>query len=180
MIWKIVAFIVSRRPVADWLIRRAQRTPYFHLPGYMSRWWLFNPYGGGSQGEADQADDSARHRRRWPWLPSVRIHHILREDLADHPHDHPWDARTIILKGCYLERRLSPQPRLIRRDPGDTARIEHDEFHHIAAVPKGGVWTLFITWDYRGSWGFLVDGKKVPWREYEAKYQRVDSAPEVQ
>lgn len=180
--WKIVAFIVSRRALADWLIQRAQRTPYFHLPGYMSRWWLFNPYGGGSQGEADQADDSARHSRRWPWLPSVRIHHILREDLADHPHDHPWDARTIIIKGWYVERKFigaRGTTLLVPRGPGDTAPILHGAYHHITTVSRGGVWTLFITWDYLGSWGFLVDGKKVPWREYEAAHQRVDS-PEVQ
>jgi hypothetical protein len=28
------------------------------------------------------------------------------------------------------------------------------------------VWTLFITWRYQGTWGFDVDGSKVPWREY--------------
>lgn len=183
MIWKIVAFIVSRRAIAEWLIVRSLRTPYFHLEGYMSRWWLFNPYGGASQGEADQADDSARHRRRWPRLPSVRIHHILREDLADHPHDHPWDARTIILKGWYVERKFvgaRGTPLLIPRRAGDTAPILNGAYHHITSVSPGGVWTLFITWDYRGSWGFLVDGKKVPWREYEAAHQRVDTAPEVQ
>lgn len=183
MIWKIVAFIVSRRAIASWLIARALRTPYFHLPGYMSRWWLFNPYGGGSQGEADQADDSARHRRRWPWLPSVRIHHIHREDLAEHPHDHPWDARTIILWGWYVERKhigRNGVTALMPRRAADTAPILHGAYHHITTVSPGGVWTLFITWDYRGSWGFLVDGKKVPWREYEANYQRAGAAPEVQ
>jgi hypothetical protein len=30
----------------------------------------------------------------------------------------------------------------------------------------GGATTLFITGKYRGTWGFLVDGVKVPWREY--------------
>ena len=29
--------------MVSWLIRRAQRTPYFHLAGYMERWWLV-PY----------------------------------------------------------------------------------------------------------------------------------------
>jgi len=177
VIWKIVAFIVSRRAIADWLIRRAMRTPYFHLEGYMRRWWLFNPYGGGSQGEADHADDNARHRRRWAWLPSIRVHHILREDLAAHPHDHPWDARTIILRGWYIERQAGVAPRVRRR--GDTGAINYGDYHHIERVSSGGVWTLFITWAYRGSWGFLVDGKKVPWREYEAKHQRVDAAPEA-
>lgn len=39
-----LAWLLSRPTVADWLIRRAMRTPYIHIDGYMSRWWLFNPY----------------------------------------------------------------------------------------------------------------------------------------
>lgn len=36
----------------------------------------------------------------------------------------------------------------------------------LRAVCDGGAWTLFISWRWRGVWGFLVDGRKVPWREY--------------
>ena len=42
--WQLFAFVVSRKPVADYLIGRATRTPYFNLPGYMDRDWLFNAY----------------------------------------------------------------------------------------------------------------------------------------
>lgn len=176
ILWRLIAFIVSRRPIARWLIWRAQCTPYFHLTGYMHRWWLFNPYAGSSSNEATAAGDRARHSaRRWSWLPSIRVHHILRADTADHPHDHPWDARTIILEGGYFERRHAGAPRIMRR--GDTAAIRHGDFHHIEHVSPGGVWTLFITWDYQGSWGFLVNGVKVPWRVYEAEHQRHEAAP---
>lgn len=171
LLWRIVALVVSRTPIAEWLIMRSLRTPYFHLTGYMERYWLFNRYDGASAEQATSTDDSARHRaRRWPWLPSVRIHHILRADNAEHPHDHPWDARTIILKGGYVERRTDGSTRLM--GPGGTARIRYGEYHHIEHVTAGGVWTLFITWDYQGTWGFLVNGRKVPWREYEATYPR--------
>lgn len=171
VLWRLVAFIVSRRPIAEWLIMRSLRTPYFHLTGYMERWWLFNRYDGNSAAQATAAGDGDRHRsRRWRWLPSVRIHHILRADTADHPHDHPWNARTIILKGGYVERRHGGSPRIMRA--GDTAPILYGHFHHIEHVTDGGVWTLFITWDYQGTWGFLVNGVKVPWREYEATHQR--------
>lgn len=169
-LWRIVARIVSHPPIARWIIRRAQRSPYFHLEGYMRRWWLFNPYKGSSQAEADTTADSARHGRRWRWLPSIRVHHILREDRAEHAHDHPWDARTIILKGGYLEaRHFESAYRLPEHNvwtSGDTTPIRHGQFHHIEQVSWDGVWTLFFTWDYRGTWGFLVDGKKIPWREY--------------
>ncbi len=182
LLWKLFAKIVALPPIANNLIKRAQRTPYFHLTGYMDRWWLFNPYGN-SLGE----DDASRHQPKYPGWPSIRVHHILREDLARDMHDHPWDARTIILKGWYDEERLEPVVRMesvpfgcgegvvYTRDevvthmrmPGDTATINHEDYHNIKAVSKGGVWTLFFTWEYKGTWGFLVDGKKVPWREYE-------------
>lgn len=167
-VWRLVARIAARPAVADWLIVRAQRTPYFHLPGYMDRWWLFNAYPA-NRGMPDAERGKAK---TISWLPSVRIHHILREDRAAHAHDHPWNARTIILRGDYTESRLIGRTALleawqrIKREPGNTARLRFGEFHHIERVSEGGVWTLFITWSYGGSWGFNVNGSKVPWREY--------------
>lgn len=170
-LWKPVAWLVSRPAVTSWLIKRAQKTPYFHLPGYMDRWWLFNAYG-------SEGPDGVREKTKpYPWLPSVRIHHILRKDFARDPHDHPWDARTIILKGGYKETRLVYDPHgnpewpevyevEFNRVPGDTATLKYGEYHNITTVTDGGVWTLFITYKYRGMWGFLVDGKKVPHKEY--------------
>lgn len=169
-LWRLVALFVSHPCIADWLIQRAQRTPYFHLEGYMERWWLFNAY------PADRSlPDAERGKAKTiTWLPSIRIHHILREDRAAHHHDHPWNARTIILRGFYdevrfersLETLFEQLPVTRRRAPGDTAAIRFGEFHHIDRVSADGAWTLFITWSYGGSWGFLVDGFKVPWREY--------------
>lgn len=166
-LWRVFAWIVSRRPVARYLILRAKRTPFFSLPGYMDRWWLFNPYKDSNDADVPTYDP------RWP---SIRVHHILRADLARHPHDHPWDARTIILCGDYTELRarghwahdefgIEGWDRFWRR-PGDTARLDFLEFHHISSVSDGGVYTMFITWPWRGRWGFLVNGKKVHWRDY--------------
>lgn len=168
---KLIAKLIALPGVADWLIRRAQRTPYFHIKGddgsiYMYRWWLFNPYPTGNDGGG----------RRWgDWLPSIRIHRIMREDRDRHMHDHPWNARTFILRGRYkeLRRKVVEGERLdqvfevlrIRR-PGDTASLRFGEYHRITAVSPAGVWTLFVTWRKRGTWGFLVGGRKVPWREY--------------
>lgn len=171
--WRIFAWIVSRRPICHYIIRRAMRTPYSHLPGYMNRYWLFNNY------------EAPRYIR---WLPSARVHQILRADRDRHKHDHPWDARTIILNGWYDEERVvnvsehfgdsdgqggfevvhEVECEHNRREPGDTVAINFGQYHSISAVSEGGVWTLFITFGYRGTWGFLVDGVKVPWREYKA------------
>jgi hypothetical protein len=87
----------------------------------------------------------------------------MREDRDRHFHDHPWAARNIVVKNYYIEQRGND---LLWRERGNTATLKFGEYHRIVQVASGGVWTLFITWKYRGTWGFLVDGKKVPWRQY--------------
>lgn len=170
LLWKAIATALAWPPIARWLIARSKRTPYFPIVKdgevYMDRHWLFNPY--------DYETRQPKHR----WCPvSIRVHHILKPDEDRHLHDHPWNARTIILAGDYLEEvpgvmpgsaslpaRRSRQQRT--RRAGDTARIGYCQFHRIADVSHGGVHTLFISGRHRGTWGFLVDGGKVPWREY--------------
>lgn len=196
--WRFLAWLVTRERVFVWLLRRAFRTPYSHITSadgsdvYMRRFWLFNPYVGESGARTSGSD--AAPRRSW-WrevLPSVRIHHIKRADQDRHLHDHPWNARTIVLKGWYEEERYadeSPlgqakremlaanprggnfganQTRTQVRIAGYTGRLLFGQYHRITAVPAAGVWTLFITWRKRGSWGFDVDGVKVPWCDYLA------------
>lgn len=153
LFWKLVAKLVARPKVVDWLIARAQKTPYTHIYDktgdmYMGRWWLFNPY-----------------EDKRSWLPSIRLHWIAREDRDRHMHDHPWDARSIVLRGHYLERRQG-DPRLLVRSAGRTSTLKFGEYHIIEDIHPEGCWTMFITYRYRGTWGFLVDGKKIPWREY--------------
>lgn len=152
LLWKALAWFISREPIADWLIERSKRTPYFHLDGYMHRWWVFNDY------------DDATHKTRYPCSYSARVHHILRADNGRDPHDHPWNARTIILKGYYIEERDGGT---FIRDRGDTATISANTFHNVTRVSPGGVFTLFITGDYIHRWGFRVNGKKVPYTEYD-------------
>lgn len=155
LFWKPFAWLVSQPFIVDYLLNRAKKTPYFNLEGYMNRWWLFNRY-----------DDKPKESR---WLPSIRIHHILREDIGRHKHDHPWDARTILLRGWYREERLldSGEIKEYHRKAGDTATLNYGEYHDITEVSEGGVLTMFITYKYRGTWGFLVDGVKIPHDEYE-------------
>ena len=177
MIWRLIAWIVTRPAVFRWLRNRAFQTPYSHIESangedlYMGRWWLFNPYASESGARSEGSDND---RRSW-WrrmLPSVRLHLIARPDRDRDLHTHPWDARTIILDGWYEEERnlavpMWPATRERHHRPtGYTGQLLHTDAHRITAVSPGGVWTLFITGRRRGSWGFLVDGKVVPWREY--------------
>lgn len=192
--WRALAWVATREKVFVWLLRRAFRTPYSHITSadgsdvYMRRFWLFNPYA--TEDGARAAGSDAAPRRSW-WremLPSVRIHHIKRADQDRHLHSHPWNARTIILKGWYEEERYRDETALgaVKRQipthavfanqalrevriAGYTGRLLFGQYHRITKVPRDGVWTLFITWRKRGSWGFDVDGHKVPWREYLAQ-----------
>lgn len=171
MLWAPVAWVASRPRVVDWLIRRAARTPYYPITArhdptdiYMDRHWLFNPRDKDCNG-----DESAP---RWKWLPSVRVHHIMRADDDGAMHDHPWNARTIVLRGWYSEERPWPHRwhadsrTVYRRPAGYTGRVLFNSYHRIREVSPGGVFTLWFVWGRQGEWGFLVNGRKVPWREY--------------
>ena len=186
-LWRLVALIVSRPWVRARIISRAARTPYSHIRGadgslYMARYWLFNPYSKDAQNRIVPA--------RISWLPSIRVHHIRRPDTDRDLHDHPWNARTIVLGGWYEEERPlevarfrvaglgrsvhlrtyeENQTRLVYvRRQGYTGRLLFEEYHRISEVSPGGVFTLFFTWPEKGDWGFSVDGVKVPHEEYLA------------
>jgi hypothetical protein len=180
--WRLIAWALVRPRVIAWLRARGLRNPYSHIRSadradiYMYRFWIFNPYGKDPAGEITPP--------RWVWLPSVRLHCIMRPDGDRHLHDHPWNARTIVLDGEYAEEqalsledaRRRPRVALFfggddireafTRRAGYTGRLLFGQYHRITRVSSGGVWTLFFTWGKRGSWGFKVNGAKVPWREY--------------
>lgn len=183
--WRLLALVLCRPFVFNWLKRRGERTPYIHLgpmhDRYMFRYWLFNPY--------SKAPDGS-YPARWSWLPNIRLHHIMRADADRHLHDHPWNARTFVLRGFYLEERkgdlfnqgdegvrilrdehgkFAGHREIWRRSAGYTGRLLFGEYHRISHIPPGGVWTLFITWKFRGDWGFDVDGVKIPHTEYLKK-----------
>jgi len=186
LFWECVAAIVSTPRVSAWLIERSKRTPYFHITArdnadeiYMGRWWLFNAY------RKDAKDNTLPGSWAWLGLPSIRVHHIMRADDDGHMHDHPWNARTIILRGWYREERpLSDGDEIpenctgimrshyddsrmqFTRTTGYTGPVLFEQYHRISEVSPGGVYTLWFTWRYRGTWGFLVDGAKVPYRKY--------------
>jgi len=156
--YKLIAKIVSHPKVFNYLLNKAKKTPYNNIYGvedgelYMERYWLFNPY----------PESGGKRRRNWFPL-SIRIHKIVKPDNDRHLHDHPWNARTFILKGWYNEERFNGW---CRHRTGDTASLNFGEYHRITAVCEGGVYTLFVTGKYRGTWGFLVDGLKVNYKKY--------------
>lgn len=183
--WTTAARTITSSPwLVDSLIRQAQKTPYEHIWSldktdiYMGRWWLANPY--------SRDDEGKRLPARFQSIPSCRIHHIRRPDMDRHLHSHPWDARTIVLRGWYEEerpvsvdeawpdsiRRYEGELRgVYRREAGYTGPLLFNQFHRISAVPPEGVWTLFMTWPDQGDWGFDVDGTIVPHLKYFRDHQ---------
>lgn len=143
-----------------WIIGRAMKTPYFHLDGYMERYWFFRigKRGGGQSGPSP--------------LFGARVHHILRSDDGRDFHDHPWPYLTIILAGGYWEVRpvlvdnVVSYTRRRWHGPGSVLLRRANSWHRLE-LPKGTTaWTLFATGPKVQPWGFLVGRKKVYWRDY--------------
>lgn len=156
--WELVAWVVSRRPIALWIVKRAiERNVYLHIPtdtgAYMERRWLVNV-------------PVTQQKRRWRLPFEIRVHHIKRADKGRDPHNHPWRWRSIILFGWYDEQvGWETNHRVV----GDTVSKTENDAHHISAVSPGGVWTLFIVGPYRHKWGFNTPTGFVPYDQYDAR-----------
>lgn len=180
----------------NWLINRAKRTPYFHLTGYMNRFWLV-PYGDVIvRALPPQKGDLAYNMKNPPedllfmstdgtgpvtWRRpiarliqklgfAVRIHEILRSDLGRDPHDHPWSYLTVILKGGYFEERYDEAGKLIDskyHGAGSVLWRPAGSWHRLT-VPNGTtVTTLFVSGQKVCTWGFNVNGHKIPYYSYK-------------
>ncbi len=171
VLWHVLAKLLAKPVVVDYLIKRSRRTPYTPIMSadgkemYMERNWLFNPYD-----TQEQRDERAGKglKPKWRFPISIRLHCIRTPDLDRHLHDHPWNARTIILRGAYVDSRYDRDRYL---SAGDTSTLRFGkDFHritHILPAPGDeGVWTLFITGKFRGMWGFDRDGVKIPFKQY--------------
>ncbi|MBB2928365.1 hypothetical protein [Paraburkholderia silvatlantica] len=148
--------------IVDRIIARAKRTPYFHLTGYMERFWLFR----------DAAGPGEEHHQRI----AARAHHILRSDDDRHFHDHPWPSISIVLRGGYWEVMPTKQDqhasldfccwRRVWRGPGAIV-IRRAHHRHRLEIPVGKTaWSLFIMGRYTKKWGFYTPQGFVYWRDY--------------
>jgi hypothetical protein len=128
MIWETIASFIACRPkLVDFIIRQAQKTPYFHIEGYMDRWWLVPRFAMGSDEYGNPFP------KEW-WPLKIRLHHIKREDLGDYPHDHPFDFRSIVLRNWYEEMDLTGRAHM--RNAGRTHVHRAEFFHRITLTPS--------------------------------------------
>lgn len=163
--WPLLAWILTRERIRNNVIAYALRTPYTHIGTmgnyYMMRFWLFNGYEKGKT-------------PRYPRLPAIRLHIILRPDAAGAKHNHPMTARAILLLNGYDEARdfempYGPTELLYKRRAGDTYTLTPADFHRIVSItPEGPAYTLFFIWGNSDEWGFKVGGKVVDRNEYTA------------
>ena len=165
MIWRVLARLLAWPPFEQLIIWYAKRRPFLHLGGYMHRYWCM--------------PRCLLHRINGALEPfyavlpfTIRVHHILRADADPYLHDHPWNWRTVILRGWYEEEDVFGT-RWVRM-AGDTRKASAETFHRITRVSSGGVWTLFIMGRWRNRWGFMVGDppRKVYYRDYRSKNGR--------
>jgi len=165
--WDFVASTMHRNPrLVEWLLSVAQRTPYEHLGKYMQRWWLLPPAVKPEHPEFRSIRNQVRRLRR-----NARLHLIMRADQEPYPHNHPWEFRTLVLRGWYVEELLLKDGTVTRNVvwAGQSYKRTPDQFHRIVAVAPGGVLTLVLhrTKKPTSWWGFLVNGKCIHWRIFQ-------------
>jgi hypothetical protein len=95
------------------------------------------------------------------WV-AIYIHHLLRSDIERHLHDHPWPFVSLILRGGYTEQ----TPQGARGFTAGSVLMRPALWLHSLELGKPA-WTLVVAGPTWRIWGFLVDGRWVPWREYD-------------
>lgn len=116
-----------------------------------------------------KSKEGVLHFRRWLlWKgkdgSQVYLHQICRHDEDAHEHDHPWDFKTTILSGGYVERSGG----LVRwLFPGDSLSRKAAETHKILHVSPNTFTLVRVSKAYR-MWGYDVDGTWVDHETYRS------------
>lgn len=170
--------------VASAAIEFALQRPYYHLrhadgSAYMDRYWLMPKFLLRRRlGVDDDGYPQPYWDRRFDWLPTVRIHHIMSSDWDRHLHDHPFASMSLILRGRYIEimPRYREQPasrdnlpggqwRRLRK-PGDIIFRSAVDRHRLEIIRGESCWSLFAMGRKTRSWGFYTEAGWVPHCEY--------------
>lgn len=106
--------------------------------------------------------------RRWWIVPrnpfaNVYLHEILHSDDDRAMHDHPWDNRTFVLEGGYIEH--TPEG-VFERNAGDVIARKASDAHRLE-IPEGGrAVSIFMTGPVMREWGFHCPQGWRHWREF--------------
>lgn len=103
---------------------------------------------------------------------ALYIHKIYESDRDLHLHSHPWNFKTVVLKGIYVERYLGKdlynEPQEFTRVRGTFSYVSGDRhyYHKILEIMKGPVTTLFFTYGQHKFWYYNVDNILIESGEY--------------
>lgn len=102
------------------------------------------------------------HFKRWEIIKtpfgSIWLHAIYKPDADKHLHNHPWDFKSIILKGSYKE---LTEKGIVHQTPGKFNVINGENYHKILDVESDVVYTLVFVTPTKRQWGYNVDGEFV-------------------
>ena|SRR5256885_12514115 len=135
------------RKVVNRLFRYETMSGFGACPVYMERWTLARGF------------DCA-----------VYLHHFTGDDWSRDPHDHPRRFISIGLKGWYYEDVFDRTGQLINTTKYQAPWLRSFPPEHVhrirAAENNGATWTLVIVLPKRRDWGFIREGKWIPFKEY--------------
>lgn len=96
------------------------------------------------------------------WL-KVYLHHFVREDWSKDLHDHPKRFVTIGLRGKYRE--ITAEGEKVYRAPWIRS-FPAEHAHRLEMIEGGTCWTIAIVFKTVRPWGFIHEGRWIPWRQY--------------
>jgi hypothetical protein len=114
-----------------------------------------------------KSKEGTLHFRRWeilktPWF-SIWLHGIYAADKDLHLHNHPWDFKSIVIKGSYIE---ETQDGFVEQYTGKFNSRNGKSFHKIKKLLSPVVYTLFFVGKEKRKWGYLVNDKFINHEEY--------------
>ena len=123
-----------------------------------------------------KSKDGILHFKRWEILKTkwfnIYIHGIYKADEDLHLHNHPWDYKSFVLYGTFVEKERTTdldkdvKYRYNHLHFGSFIKRKANTFHKILRLESEAVYTLFITNKSYNKWGYDVDNKFVDFETY--------------
>ena len=115
------------------------------------------------------------HFRRWRLLENrwfrLFVHEIYQRDEDAHPHSHPWNFLSWVVKGGYIEG--SPQGHKVVSRWGFNRKSAKD-YHKILQVLSTPTITIVFSWGPYLPWGYLTQEGFVEKDQYRFRARRGD------
>lgn len=135
-------FNASLEDLQTWAQCRMASKPDFVIgKDYLRRWWIVP---------------------RNPWC-NLYLHEVLKSDDDRALHDHPWDNRSFLIFGSYIEH--TPEGSFVRR-AGDVIERAASALHRLEVIPGETAVSLFMTGPKLREWGFACPQGWVHWRDF--------------